>query len=457
MIFSNYNIKLKLYIVRVSFFASLTLLISSCGSHYSNDEYKVVILNESKVIQDSTIQKIINYKMPKGYMYIVRAVDSVDIRRVGATAEEYMDKDEHKHPDYLSFNARGVYIFVSKNPSLVQVRAGDEIRLLANWNGITSGKEYIKIQKTALNGELDLATLKMVDYTATTLPKYCTMSGFKNFIYEHFEFFNGLTSFISTRLEFSKLSPDSMYSKYILKPFFEFHIRIGSLWLSFILLFSIASGGILIINWLLFDLILFKLPKAITNSGKYLLGNIIIIAFLIPAINSRSMLMGSRMEDRFKLEQLNISGFEKIVFPDGNPVLTTSWWLAIIFTVLFYLNKIPKLSDLQNYAKHTPEKQRELYLTFKKENPVEAWFLELKFNALIKGGIEPNFGDNPYSYLNEQYNLMYFIGSICLGLSFWLFLPNSFTLVSIYLLIITIIVGLGFILINRLKESLFDR
>lgn len=444
---------MKIVFLKIVIFVAIVVAITSCNQSYTKRVYSAIILNEVKILQDSTIQRISAYKFPAGFLCMLRTVDSIDVRKIGAIADDYYDDDKIKHPEFFNFTDRGVYILVSKKPSFIQLRLGHEIRPLANWNGIGAGGDYIKIQKIAMRGELDKAALEMVNYSALALPKACTFSGFKQWIYEHFEFFNEVTSFISSRLVFSKLSPDSFYSKYILKPFFEFHIKIGSLWLSYILIFSFAFIAVFVANKVLFDLIFMKLSNAFRNSGKFLLGYIFTIIIFVPAINSRGMLVGSRMEDRIKLEYLNIKGFENIIFPEGGAVDTTSWWLAIIFALLFFISKYPKVYALSVQAENTPEKQLELYADFKKNNPVEAWFLEFKLNVATKEGIDYDMKINPYTYMSERYLLLYSLASLFLGFSFWLFLPKTFTLVSIYLLIISLSMAFVSLLFKIFREA----
>lgn len=444
----------KLNILRIALFIIISLLFSSCTKHSSEKYYDVVILDKTKILQDSTIKKISSYKYPTGYFYMIRTVDSVDIREIGNIANDYFSDDKHKHPHYGDFYDRGVYIFISKNPALIQIRTGCEIRLLANWNGIISGKEYINIQKIAMKGDLDKAALSLIDYTATAFPERCNMSKIKREIFEHFDIFNDITTFLSSFFDFSKLSPDAFYSQKVLKPIFEFHLKIGSIWVSFILLFTLLFLTIYVVNTLLFRVILYKLPRAFTNSGRYLLSNIITIAIFVPAINSRGMLVGSRMEDRLKLEFLNINGFENYVFPDVGGVNTTSWWLAILFVVIFYLNKIPGIVSLSMYATLKRETQLKYYKLFKKDNPVEAWFIEARLSLLTKGGIDYYMEYEPYDFMYERYVMTNLLGGVFLGLSFWLFMPMSFTVVSIYLLIITTIIGFGTLLINAFRGIL---
>lgn len=441
---------MKLY--RIIPFLCLGLLMASCTKRPENKEYKAVILDEKRILHDSTIQKITNFKYPVGFYYMVRTVDSADIRKIGVFADECHSKDKHV-ANFFDFADRGVYIFVSKHPALIQLRMGDDIRVLSNWNGISSGKEYLQIQKIAMTGEIDKAVLEMVNFTSQALPKYCKMSKIKYYIYDHFATFNEITSFITTRFEFTRLSPDSFYSKYVLKPIFEFHLKFKNLWVSFILLFSLAFIFIYLLNKILFDLILFKFPKAITNSGKFIVSNIVTIAFLIPAINSRGMLLGSRMEDRFKLEQLHINGFENIVFPDGFTVTDTPWWLAIIFVVLFLINKLPKISYIGDLSNLPDEKQAELYNNYKKLNPLESFLTECKLGMLYKDPIDYDLETYPYTFMFDTYFFYYFLLGLFIGLSSWLFLPKSFVVVSIYLLIITIVIGFTNLIVGAFRET----
>ncbi len=441
---------MKKYFIPVFFL----LLLVSCKhqNYYADKEYPVVVLDKNNLLENSTHQKIAAFDYPKSFAYMVRTTDSVNLNRLGATADEYFKKDAGEHPDPIAFLDRGVYIFVSQHPQLVQLRMGQEIRLLTNWKGISAGKGYIKRQQLARR-DIDKAVMSFIYFTADTLPEVVNISGVKQIIYDDFEAFNMLGSFLSSSLEYLHISPESFYSRFLLKPVLQFRIFIGSNWLTFVLVFIIAHLVFFVLNKLIFGFVLKKAPTIVTNTGSYLLRLVINLGFLLPAVNSVSLLTGARMEERIMLKQLHLSNFSDIVFQPEAYNTGTAWWLAFLFALVYFLKSSPKLMELSGPSDEKPEKQQELYQAYKQEKPFEAKLQEIKLMILNRRSIKWELEHEPFHFLFNNYFILSFILTPLLGISAWLFLPKVLTVAAIYFWLIVMVNGLFSVIRNTPGED----
>ncbi len=127
------------------------LFLIGCSTNFTNETFSPVVLDDARMLDKATADWLKSYSYPSGFAFVVRSVDKLPIRDVGSQADELFEKDALKCPKPDACKARGVYILISREPSLIQVRVGSELARNAQWAGITAGNP------TSINNYLRLA------------------------------------------------------------------------------------------------------------------------------------------------------------------------------------------------------------------------------------------------------------------------------------------------------------
>ncbi len=324
------------------------ILLVSCGEKFDEETYKPIVLDDHKILNDSTVKAIENYNYPKGFLYIVRVVDTVEVARVAAIADKQYRKDKEMKPDGFGFYNRRVYVFVSKNPSLVQLRIEYGVRSGANKKGVTAGADYMAIQNIARKGNIDKSTLAMIEHAIKTIPEYWGINSRKNSIYEKYHLLSENKYWLSTKLEIPRLSTNSVYCKYILRPIIQLQLWVSNILIGFMVYFLLVCLGVFIINALLFDLIFAKRYNTEKSTKKLIVGMLLLLITLIPAINSFSILTSARVETLVKLELMQLNGLDSFVAPGFFHTFNTTWFLLPGFVIITLI----LLSDSDKYEEH---------------------------------------------------------------------------------------------------------
>ncbi len=431
-------------------FVLTAILLASCNYEIKEKTYKPIVLDDHKILNDSTFKAIENYKYPAGFLYIIRVVDSADVTQIATVADKAYRNDKKKEPDGFGVYNRKVYVFVSKNPSLVQLRIEYDVRSGANKKGVTAGADYIAIQNIARKGNIDKSTLMMIEHAIKTIPEYWGTSNEKNAQYEKFHISGELKYWFSSKLERPRLNPDSFYSKYILCPILQLQLWLNNIWIGYLVFFLLVYLGIIVINAILFNLIFKNEDSMRTSIRKLKVSSLILIIAMVPAINSFAILTGARLETRLKLELMQLDGLNYFVFPDNYHAFNTAWWVAIIFIAVFYIRLL-----LKSYCTNSLDSCKEKinspeFEVIKKASPLQAWVYKFRLKAITHDELL-NDDDKDFYEFADEYKTFFWYAFI-LGLLLWMFIPKSVTWVLIFATIASIIIKLVE-LIFRKKEN----
>lgn len=420
----------------------LIIMFSSCGSDYEDKTFKPVIIDTNQVLSSETKEWIAQQDYPKGLFFEIYTVDSVSQALIGAEADEAFENQADKQDTSDVLEERGVFIYVSQKPSLVQLRAGSDIYFQSLWKGIAAGENYIEIQDMAQAGKLDSAVVALLNRTREELPKAIDLPWYKDLLY------NSATQTLSSELGDLSLPSESFYGNNILKPVLSLRAlelkHFGTWWMTYIVLAFMA--------WLvrkLIDILFLKyIEKALTYKfAKPLqigVGIGIDLLFAIPAAASAVVLAGARLEDQLALISSGIPYIETLSFDVALYNVTTGWWLALLMIVLFRFKKLFSNFELHLLGTMPPEKQQKLYTNYKKINPFGAFILK---SAGTRGRYgeeivdEEEFEQSPYKFASHNTGGRSTRKAILWGLLAWLFLPKALSLAAIYFWIIPIISG----------------
>jgi hypothetical protein len=174
----------------------------------------------------------------------------------------------------------------------------------------------------------------MIDHAVKTIPDYWSINIRKNRNYEYWHIFREYKYWLSTKLEMPRLPTGSFYSKYILRPIIQFQLRIGNIWISCLIFFLFVCLGIFILNALLFDLILKNRYDPEKNTKKLILGLLVLLITLIPAINSFAIFTSARVETLVKLELMQLNEIDSFIVPGFFHTFNTTWFILPVYFII---------------------------------------------------------------------------------------------------------------------------
>jgi tetratricopeptide (TPR) repeat protein len=430
----------------------LIILFSGACSKKANENLSttIQILDKKKLLSPEFYSYTEKLTLSGQFLYAIRVVDTVDTKRIGVVADEFFETDTELHPQPEAFENKGVYLFVSQQPPLVQMRTGNEITLLARWSGITAGTEYLAIQEKARNGQIEEALKSFIQKAEKELPQVTNLSGIERFI------MNDFTTFLSDETDALSKPSESFYGDFILKTAIKLRSKqlsaFGGLWLGYLLVFAVAFISIWLFNKLVFSFLLRNAAESVKSTGKALLEFLIGLFFAIPAVGSAVLLSGARLEDQVMLKEMGIEGLGSFgISPDlyNEP---TAWYLALFVFIIFLAKALFAHPEWLVKFSYPPIKQREDYYTFRKNDPVAAIRQAIELDTGRTDDEANELALSPYTYLLKKhlFRSFYFAGVIALAAYF--FIPKAFVLAAFYFWIIALTKNL-FLFIKASKND----
>ena len=418
------------------------LLSIGCRTNFTKEKFSPVVLDDAKMLNKTTAEWLKTYSYPTGFVFLIRSVDKLPVRDVGSQADDLFEKDAMRCPKPDACKVRGVYILISREPSLMQIRVGSELARKAQWAGITAGKTYIEKQMPATMGRFDEAVRGGVTWLGDSLPAASNESWLR--------WLTAVEVTDSLYLEFDQLSQPSetIYGSYLLKPFvqaraFESQFS-GTWWFTYLL----ASVLALALSWIVkgtIRLAIGKVSPQIANGMNMIVGILLNLFVAIPAAASIILMSGARLEDQLAVRASGLSGVESFVFPAESFAVQTGLFLALIVGVVRILKGFGASAEVFACATLPPDDQQLLFSQFKLQNPAGAWLLKghatTEDGALDVSASESDFDSEPYSTTAAKL----FVVSIKSGLKWailaWIFLPRALSLVALCLWVVPIFRG----------------
>ena len=129
------------------------LFVLAYFEEYKKADGSVRVNDKANILSPKAVAEIEQVKFPEDIPALVRTVSSIPGAKIGTFATELMSKDPNwqklRHRYWLRRIIRqdkpwatGVYVLVSIDPRLLQIRFGHEIRLRAYQQLIAAGKWY---------------------------------------------------------------------------------------------------------------------------------------------------------------------------------------------------------------------------------------------------------------------------------------------------------------------------
>jgi hypothetical protein len=348
---------------------------------------------------------------------------------VGSAVDRLVEDTAKRCPDPEACEKRGVFVVVSQDPALIQVRTGSDLAAQARWAGVTAGSEYMARQQ--------LPVRQMVEWLSSSLPNATDLSWFRRLILME------VTQNLYSELEELSLPSDGFYGHYILEPFLRLSLLAqrysGTWWVAYV----IASALALALKY-----VLRKIMKAIVGPAPGKIANSILListiaiglGLAVPSAASAILLSGSRLEDQLALRASGIPGAELFVFPAESFTIRTGILLALLLMLVRFLKGAAAAAPWDRLASLPDETQQRMFADATKNDPAMALLLEA---AGTSGDSDKSrdFERAPYEQILTETVLQGLWASIRWALLAWLFLPKAMTLVAMCFWILPIAKG----------------
>jgi hypothetical protein len=429
------------------------IFLTGCGSNLQDKQFTPIILDEANILNREILKWLKNYNYPKGFPFIIRTVNTLPRLEVGSKADEYFETDASRCPDPDACKKRGIYILLSREPALIQVRAGSEIALQLRWKGITAGPAYLQKQSVVSFGNFDGGLRGMVEWLSLSIPEGVKVPWYKKW------FFYFLIQDIWFEFDQLSLPSESFYSSYILRPFVQARVIESRLTKTWWLTYVIAAFVIHILTATVGAFVNFifrKWSTRMANSINLILRIVFSIVFAVPSAASMVLLSGSRLEDRIALQAWGIPGIENFTFSAKLFNMETGFALALIVIVVRWVKdicEIPRFIVL--YSGLSDEMQQIVFEKLKEEEPFTALMLE--GYALKSHVFSVWFERSPIGSILGSMLWDNFKRGIIWGLLSWLFLPKAFSLMVVYIWLPQVVVGLPKFIITVRQADLISK
>lgn len=366
------------------------------------------------------------YKFPDGILVLVKTIDKLDHAKIGSYATDAMQKEaywEQVRPK--GFFARwikqdkpwsmGVYVLVSKEPNLIQIRYGERIRLEAYRSGLATGNKYLQIQRQFKRYGANLGTLNTLKELSQELPSALSLPWYLRY---------GKILVAITFSEFEELvSPsDGMYSKWVLRPYLKLIEVLGgffSVWYFLLLNCLIYFSLQLLFAKCFVNVILHKSEPHTKARWKKLVSIVISVFFAVPFFGGVILLNSGRFEDYLALQQLGISSPDRASLGLQWFMNVTGFWLAAFITLLNFINLLitdPLREPLRLYCIGVPTFGLVLKAKAKARIPTLSYKWRLQ-----------QIGDHTYDIVFDEYRYRPRFSLLV----FMLFMPNAIGLVGL--------------------------
>ncbi len=307
----------------------------------------VIVDDEANILTPEAEAAIKQVKFPEDIPAVVRTVSSIPRRKIGTFATDLMPEERHwqtlRPRGWLRKYIRqdlpsgpGVYVLVSLDPQLLQIRFGREIRLSAYQQMLAVGTWY-RGQQRFERSALDQHVLKTVKELAERMHKLADAPWPLSWV-------QYLSSSVASEIDDLLAPSDGLFSNLALRCYITLAHSFGatgSAWrfvafsvAAFVLLWLI--GKKLLISWLLLP----RFKAAWLRWTVLGVSNLGLLGVLVTGFASLAALSKGRIEDELALEALGLSflsapGFDAALFSSRGGL-----WLAIPGAVVSFVGEI---------------------------------------------------------------------------------------------------------------------
>jgi hypothetical protein len=446
--FVSHLVSIKLLVV-----FGIPLLLSSCGESYKSSSFTAEVNDSINLISSSTKNWIKSNTYPSGFPLIIQTKDSVPEIKIGVSADDAFDESAGNYSTPKAFKKRGILIFITRKPNLIQLRVGKEIRLLCQWKNISAGDQYLSFQKR-FQKEPDSVLKEFINWLAIKIPEKTDIAWYKKLIY------NEATGGLINEVDEYQLPSENFYGETIIKPTLELRIFERSLFKGWWITYLVVAFIIYCLNHLLSlffkkiispnSSITYRIIHSIVRLSVLLIVNLF---FIVPSIATASLMSGARLEDQLALKATNMPGAESVLFKTNTMFGATGVLLAILVVIVVVIGKRAIDYKILKNAILPKDKQVRIFNHIEVSDPVWAFLLVA---AGTRTGrtihiSDEEFRAEPFTHVYNMGHVDAIKSGIILGLLCWIFLPLYITYAVLFLHIPKIIIG-GFMSVRVLLK-----
>jgi hypothetical protein len=310
-------------------------VLASCTSDPEADG-RLIVNDEAKLLSAATRKELERIRFPVGTPVLVRTVATIPPSKIGSFATDAMEEEsrwqELRQRGFLRTHFRqdpawapGIYVLVSREPSLLQIRYGSEVRLAAYEELIAAGAWYRarqRFQASALDPHLkrtltELA-LKMDQVVHPRWPLSWARTA---------------TSWVAAEFEDYLAPSDGLLSTGVFANYIAVANRLGATGAPWRLI--VFNLGVFVLFWLLGKKVLiesFLLPRVSRSGAKLALvivTNLGLLCTLLLGAATLIFLSKGRVEDQMALDVLGLSSLSGMGLDGGFYGIHGGLWLAL--------------------------------------------------------------------------------------------------------------------------------
>lgn len=354
--------------------AVTALCLSGCSAALRATNERLKVFDESGLLSTKTKADIASQlSFPSDVVVIIRTTASIPSGKEASIASAAMEEETYwkqaRTKNLIerltgdSSDSTAVYVYISKQPRLIQIRYGNRIGLQATRSGIASGQNYLAIQQAYWQGLIDAnqASIRAMSMVASAIKNNFGLPWYLE---------NALFATGAVELAKPILYPqDGFYQRHIFQPVSALVLKTAS-HISHFIAIPLAGAGIylatrIIVIFLVFGLVmnLFFPKYSIRRRALYsaLLIIPIALAIGIPAIGTSLLASTGRLEDKLALENLGLSLPPILSLPPLYFAENTGLFLAASIAAVKLLKSTLSSLDYVMLATLPAERQQMIY------------------------------------------------------------------------------------------------
>lgn len=319
------------------FFAVIVLTlvgVTSCSSP-SDKKYTPFVSEQANAVADSTKTAFTTFDFPKGVVPVLVANHQIhELIETGVETDNLFVEFEERFKDD-DFDDYGLFVLVTEEPRLIQVRLGSYYDVYASLCGVTMGQQYLEIQQRYADGNQETAMREMLTVICDNIRQRQSLSWYQK------SQLSGIHSSINSAMEWFGTPSENLYGTLVTKPVY-YIISIGSklfgswLW-GIIIVFLFVIGVRLLIAKILQKLIPSLRWRELVSR---IIGGCFSLIFSLSAAGCSMLFSSGRLEDLTAIKAFGIPNVESFIANPSMFVQETSFILAGAFFFLTALAMI---------------------------------------------------------------------------------------------------------------------
>ncbi len=412
----------------------LSVLLGMVSCSRTEVSHPIQLLDDAQLLREETSESLRTMTYPKGFCFVVRTVKKLDPVYAGIEADDLFKSDTTRMAVPKEFKKKGVYVLLSEEPLLVQVRVGDKIRSLAEWSGIVRGPEYMKRQSVSSPEKSDATLIAMVSWLAQTLPDATQLSGLKKWIYANW------AGIITDELAKLSVPSGSFYGHYLLGPIIRARVLESRLWHGWWITYVILA------------ILAYFAARALQGAVNLALGAVLgwigvlislifgILAKSVVAISSAAsmvLLSGSRVEDVLALKGCGIP-LEGFSFSGDSYLCSTGLGIALLLLLARFLKGFIDVKEYFPLARMPEAEQIEVFESYLDKRPAEVAKIMLALGREVVHQVDAETPEEHQLDMNSPFSaykqaILRATTRSCIAwfLIGWFFLPQALSVIAL--------------------------